>query len=361
MHKPTQKILAALVLMIPCISLMAQQPSNVFAKIEKSIRENEPNWTLMQIDGWSNPTGQASVMYRWRLDQREIFIIVNRERSTAEAVKFFQDRMAQASLETVPLKLNIGDGSYLRKIGRHTAVVIRKNNIVVHVSSDSEGPDLLRRFAGHIDSAFEQLDDSAKRGATDHRKKAEDALASGRNEEAIEEFKQALSLEGDSVESHHGLGLAYLQVGDKTNARNSFKEAVRLKPDWPQAHFDLGQTYYELGEYATAANSFEEAVRLKPDFFEALLSLGKTYEHANEHAKAVEVLQKAVLLQPDNIDARNFLGTALILTGQPQDAVTVLQEAARLSPQSALIQANLGRAYKLTGKFQESLTALLQS
>ena len=121
MHKPAQKILAPIILMIACTSFMAQQRSDVFGKIENSIRENESNWTLMMKDRWSGPTGQ-SIMYLWRLDQHEIFIIVIQERSTAEAVKYFQDDgLGRAAVKTARVSLDIGDECYLRQTGPNTA------------------------------------------------------------------------------------------------------------------------------------------------------------------------------------------------------------------------------------------------
>jgi tetratricopeptide (TPR) repeat protein len=297
-------ILALLFLMIACASSMAQQSNALFLKIENSIRENEPNWTLM--NAWPGPEGQA-IGYRWKLDQHEIFVMVIRERSTAEAVKCFQDDgLGQLPGRSAPLKLDIGDECYLSRSGPHTAIVIRKDDLLVRLGSDSSGPEWLSRFARHIGNAL-----------------------------------------GEGTRS--------------IKAAESFKEPLRLRPDRAQAHYDLGRSYYETGDYKAAATSLEEALRLQPDFFEALVLLAKSYQHAGLYASAVSVLQKAVLLQPTNLDVRTSLGTALILAGQPQDAITVLEEVARLSPASALVYTHLGQAYRLTGKFQEALNAFTQA
>lgn len=333
-------------------SLLAQQHDVLYLKIENSIRENEPAWTL--LNAWAGPHGRA-MGYRWKLDQHEIFVMVIRQPSIADAVTLFQDDgLGPLPGKTDPLKLDVGDECYLRRAGPHTVVVIRKDDLLIRLGSDSSGPEWLSRFARHIGNALAPI-------TTSHRKKAELALAAKRYEEAIEEFREAIRVEGETAEAYQGLGLAYLQSGDRAKAIESFKEALRLKPDWAQTHYELGQSYYEAGNYKSAANSLEEAVRLQPDFFEALISLSKAYQHSGLHASAVTVLQKAVLLRPANLDTRTSLGAALILAGQPQDAIAVLEELVRLSPESALVYANLGQAYRLTGKYQEALNALTQA
>jgi tetratricopeptide (TPR) repeat protein len=331
MNHAARSIPGFLILCIASLCAVAQQSDPVFLKIELAIRQDEPQWTLM--NRWSGPQGRSAGL-RWKSDQHEIFAWIITERTVDEAIRFFEDD----GLGTLPNKtprrtLNIGDGAYLRQAGPHTIIVLRKGNLLVRLGSESSGAELLSRFASHIGAALDESSVTAS---------------------------NAKEVTG-SAEGHYRQGVDYLKAGDKTKATEAFREAVRLRPEWAAAHYQLGMVYYETGEYKAAANAFEEAIRLQPEFFDALSALGKTYQHLGLHVRAVEVLQKAVLLRADNIDARTALGTALILAAQPQEAVAVLREAARLGPESALIYTSLGQAYRLSGKFDEALIALEQA
>lgn len=349
----------------------AQHTLSVFDRIERTIARSEPQWTL--VNKWPNPNPQFKVItFRWQADTTEILVWMVELPTSEDAAREFYN-LARSPGDRPVQKCSVGDKCYWLK--PYVNLFFRKANLVVKLmGGDPSHPTtglqlgVMTRFAQLIASEVPaepvRLSTSpAERdnGARMHSELAAKAFREGRYEEAIEEYKKAIELNGDSAELYRELGLVYLKVGNRTKAGDAFKEAIRLKPGWAEAHYDLGRTLYEVGEYETAAASFEEAVRLKPDFFDALIALGNTYQHSGVHARSVEVLQKAVLLRPSNVEAKCGLAKAFILSGQPQQAVTVLREAVRLSPQSALAYATLGQAYRSLGKFQEALESLQEA
>jgi len=58
-----------------------------------------------------------------------------------------------------------------------------------------------------------------------------DALDAGDDVAAMETFRRSLSLNSNSVDSHAGLGEAYLRMGKSKEAYWEFSEVVRLDPD----------------------------------------------------------------------------------------------------------------------------------
>lgn len=56
-------------------------------------------------------------------------------------------------------------------------------------------------------------------------------FAMEKTDQAIDEFKKALTLYSDYGDAHYYLGLAYLKLNKVDAARSSFKEAVRVIPD----------------------------------------------------------------------------------------------------------------------------------
>jgi Flp pilus assembly protein TadD len=53
----------------------------------------------------------------------------------------------------------------------------------------------------------------------------------GKTDEAIEQFREAVRIDGDYREAHSNLALLLLQLGRRDEAVVHLSEALRLKPD----------------------------------------------------------------------------------------------------------------------------------
>ena len=56
---------------------------------------------------------------------------------------------------------------------------------------------------------------------------------------AIEAYKQAIRIDPDYADVHHGLGQAYLVIGDKNSALNEYKILKEIDIDLASKLFDL--------------------------------------------------------------------------------------------------------------------------
>src|SRR2546428_4016712 len=73
---------------------------------------------------------------------------------------------------------------------------------------------------------------------------------------------------------HHNMGEAYRVTGKLEDAIASYRQALALKPDDPMAHNNLGNALFDQGKVAEAIACFRQALALKPDYAHAHLSLG---------------------------------------------------------------------------------------
>ena len=354
------RIIFALALISSATLAAAQSPPVLFSKVEKTIAQKEPAWTMMDQYKGQGPRNAAAI-YRWRLDQCEVGAWIVVEASMEDTIANFRNDGFRPT--TVPSqKLDFGDESYMRQTDRHTSIVLRKGIVLVRLGCECAGPVVLTRFAAHISHVLDEFTFKTKKEEALSRVEAgETALKNGQYDEAVEQFKKALEIDPESANAYRGLGRAYFKSGDKQKASEAFHEALRLNPDSAETYYDLGTTRYESGDYAAAASAFEEAIRLKADFFDALIVLGKAYQRSGLHSKSVDVLQKAALQQPQNMDAQVLLGSALIQAGRPEKAIEVFHEAVLLSPESAFAYSNLAHAYQQTGKFAQAFDALQQA
>ena len=130
---------------------------------------------------------------------------------------------------------------------------------------------------------------------------------SGKYEEAIESYKQAIKLNPDDAYAHTRLGVAYYKSGKYQEAIKSYKRAIRLDPDYRDAHHNLGVAYDELGRYKEAIESYKQAIRIDPDYADVHNNLGNAYSKLGMYKEAIKSYKQAIRIDPDNAEAHNNL------------------------------------------------------
>ena len=170
----------------PSTTAFAQnQP--LWGRIETRIREQEPDWTLM--DTYPKPQNQEAGLFRWKQDDKEVVAWMIVQPSIAKAILLFeQDGFGPVFGKSPPEKVDIGDACYVRHARGNSIVVLRRNNVLARIAGKTLAITTLIRFTYHIDALLSGRPDKPKTAY----EKGEAALAEGRYEDAIEEFKKAL-------------------------------------------------------------------------------------------------------------------------------------------------------------------------
>ena len=100
--------------------------------------------------------------------------------------------------------------------------------------------------------------------------------------DAIECYQAALSTERDSVKAakvRNNLGAALEKLGKSDEALEQFSQALQINGNYPEAHCNLGRMLAQRGRRDEAVAHLREALRLKPGYEEArkqLRELGVT-------------------------------------------------------------------------------------
>ena len=84
--------------------------------------------------------------------------------------------------------------------------------------------------------------------------------------EAVQSYRQALTLEPANPRAHHGLGRALEGLGRLEDAADSLNAALALKSDWTEVHHDLGNALFRLRRLDDAEQSYRRALALSPGF-----------------------------------------------------------------------------------------------
>ncbi len=162
--------------------------------------------------------------------------------------------------------------------------------------------------------------------------------------------------------AHNNLGIALAESGRTQEAVAHYEQALRIKPDYAEAHCNLGAALARAGRLQEAVGHYEQALRIQPDYADAQYNLGLALALLGRTQEAIGHYEHALRIhQPDNADIRNNLAVALVQQGRVQEAIEQWQQALRIQPDNAEIHCNLGIALGQTGRIQEGIEQLQQA
>ena len=162
---------------------------------------------------------------------------------------------------------------------------------------------------------------------------AEVYLATGRLDEALEQYAKAVGLAPKNLDLRVRYASALLLKGRPEAAAQVLEEGHKLKPLDAEGWYTLGQAYLALGRAKEAGVALENAVALAPlRFPAAYYYLGQVYLTLGEHEKARGRLTVAVRLEPKRAEYRYLLCLANERLGDKEGARYQCQEALKLKP-----------------------------
>jgi Flp pilus assembly protein TadD len=164
-----------------------------------------------------------------------------------------------------------------------------------------------------------------------------------------------------SLMAHNNLGILLLQNGETDEAIEQYRQAVSTDPDFAEAHNNLGNALLQNGQPDEAVTQCQQAVTIEPKYAQAHSNLGNALLQTGQVGAAITHYQTAIQLQPDNPFFLNNL--AWVYATQPQARFRNGEEAVRLAEQACLLTdyrepqlvGTLATAYAEAGRFDEAV------
>ncbi len=148
--------------------------------------------------------------------------------------------------------------------------------------------------------------------------------------QAVDEFKQALSLAPASIREQLNYGLALLRAGKTREAVAQLEKVQKARPELPHTWFNLGIVFKKDGDSQKALPQFERLVELAPNEPVAHYNLGVLYKQESRAEDAVREFQAAVRLN-HTLAAPHFqLYNVYRTSGRRDEAAAELKEFQRL-------------------------------
>nr|MBK7069620.1 tetratricopeptide repeat protein [Deltaproteobacteria bacterium] len=140
--------------------------------------------------------------------------------------------------------------------------------------------------------------------------------ATSRFDDAVDQFKTALTMRKDHPETLHRLGAALLSLDRKDEAIEVLLRAVKVKPDHPDGYYNLGLAYRRIDRPDEAIKAFQQGIRLQPNNPVLHAALGSVLLEIERFQDAVDAYEQAVWLDPNDMDSQRNHGIALERLGR---------------------------------------------
>jgi tetratricopeptide (TPR) repeat protein len=151
--------------------------------------------------------------------------------------------------------------------------------------------------------------------------------------QAEQSFLETLRLDPQFPGIHRELGKVFISERRNDEAILELKQELSVNQNDDDANYFLGSLLVRQNQGAQAVPYLEKAMQLKPDSYGVYLYLGKAKLRLGAAQEAVQLLQKAVELEPDDATAQYTLARALKTSGQ-----------------DAAAKQAFARVYKLNGR-----------
>lgn len=142
-------------------------------------------------------------------------------------------------------------------------------------------------------------------------KSGEEAREAGELYSAEFEFSNAVKVDESNVRANFGLGLTYMERGERSKANDIFERLVKLEAAFEPQHKHLfnefGINLRKTRMYEQAIDYYRRALELSPDDENLHYNAGRAYYEMGALEQAVKHLRQSATINPALEEPRKFL------------------------------------------------------
>ncbi|EKX54595.1 hypothetical protein GUITHDRAFT_132290 [Guillardia theta CCMP2712] len=187
----------------------------------------------------------------------------------------------------------------------------------------------------------------------------------GRAEEAIAAYQKVVKTrKGKSKWAvYNSMGLLYYDMMKDEEAIYNFKLALSIERNHPAVLRNLAGVYLRANNASEAVELLRLSAEVEPSSFESWFYLGGAYARLEQHRAAAESFANATLINPNNSDAHRYLGEECFEVEEYKCAIDAMRTATSLISKQSLyggcdVFSSLGRMLLELGRYADALTVL---
>jgi predicted Zn-dependent protease len=161
----------------------------------------------------------------------------------------------------------------------------------------------------------------------------------------------------DSAQMHQMLAHEETREGKSNEAIAEYRKAITLDPHLPGVHFELAELLHTSQDAAVkkeAEQEYHAALKENPRDEKSMCRLGEIEEQRGEMQKAAEWFGRAAAINPADSDAKLGLAKALIELNQADKALPLLEQTVQDEPTNAIAHYRLAALYRKSGRLDDA-------
>lgn len=174
-------------------------------------------------------------------------------------------------------------------------------------------------------------------------------LATGKLEEAIDAFQNALKLDPSMGDAHQNLALALDRSGRQQESLIHFRDAARLEPENASIQNIYAVMLGEAGRTDEAMQEFQMALRLAPGSAATHANLANLLAKQHARDEAIAQYSEALRLDPAFVEAHYYIASLLLEEGRTVDAAAHCIAALQIKPDYVPAMEGLAWIYATAG------------
>jgi tetratricopeptide (TPR) repeat protein len=177
----------------------------------------------------------------------------------------------------------------------------------------------------------------------------------GDHERAIADVSQAIRLQPNNAVAYNWRALVYNNIAEWDSAIADSNQTIKLNPHYETAYNNRGLAYYYKGDNDRAIADCSQAIKLDPYFAMAYFNRSLAYLKKGDNDRAIADCSQAVKLDPYFAIAYINRGNAYYHKGDDNRAIADYSQAIKLDPNLAVAYINRGVAYKNKGDYDGAI------
>ncbi|MBX9572822.1 MAG: tetratricopeptide repeat protein [Candidatus Obscuribacterales bacterium] len=192
-------------------------------------------------------------------------------------------------------------------------------------------------------------------GAEAHYLEANRAVIAGKLDDAMKEYKAAISTDPELTDAIADYAVALSMKGQWAEAETEMRKALSQKPKDVLYLTNYARILDKLGKPEDCKKALEKAYVLNPKDRMVLMALSDKCISSGDRQTAMQLIDQTLVLYPNNALAHDRMSFLLSMDGRTEDALLEAKEAVKLDPDLASAHLKLGSLFVIKGDTESGI------
>lgn len=181
-------------------------------------------------------------------------------------------------------------------------------------------------------------------------------MQSNHEEEARDQYLEAIGVEADCVEALYNLGVVSKMMGQYDEALQVFEKLNRIIPKSPEVAFEISDCYEKAGVNTNAIEWLHRLINLQPKDPAIWRRIAAIWDRDQNEAQAFQCYTESYKYCPSDIDVIQWLGSYFRKKQSYDSALKFFERAAELAPKQPRYLMMVASCHRNMDQKQEALT-----